>query len=215
MKKVIVLVCLVLLLTGCVRIDRNDDNYKQLVDNCLNDKIITNNVALGYKFYVPRGVRLIKNYDYNQVLLIDDDYVYLYVDIISYYYKNELNYEDSLDSYYYSELSFDNKLGYIMITENDNNRYYVEIVYNYAKVEFYTSQGNLSKYISLATIMLNNIEYNDIVIEDILENHSGSFSNIKYQVDKPFDASSNFSHFLEEFVQEDDAEDNSEVLPDE
>lgn len=215
MKKVIVLVCLLLLLTGCVKIDSNDDDYKQLVENCLNDKIITNNVALGYKFYVPRGVRLIKNYDYNQVFLIDDDYIYLYVDIISYYYNNKLNYEDSLSSYYYYEFSFDNKFGYIVITENDSNRYYVKIVYNYAKVEFYTSQGNLPKYISLATIMLNNIEYNDIVIEDILENHSGSFSNIKYQVDKPLDASSNFSQFLEEFVQEDDAEDNSEVLPDE
>lgn len=216
MKKVIVLVCLVLLLTGCVKIESNDDNYKQLVDNCLNDKIITNNVALGYKFYVPRGVKLIKNYDYNQILMIDNDYIYLYVDIISYYYKNKLNNKDSMNSYYYyQEFSSNNKFGYIAITENEGNSYYIKIIYNYAKIEFYTSKEKMSKYISLATIILNNIEYNDIVIENILENNSGSFSNIKYQVDKPLDASSNFSHFLEEFVQEDDGEDSSEVLPDE
>ena len=216
MRRRLLIIVLVMLLTGCTKIDESSNDYNQLIVGCLSKKTITNNVALGYKFYVPRGVKLIKNYDYNQILMIDNDYIYLYVDIISYYYKNKLNNKDSMNSYYYyQEFSSNNKFGYIAITENEGNSYYIKIIYNYAKIEFYTSKEKMSKYISLTTIILNNIEYNDIVIENILENNSGSFSNIKYQVDKPLDASSNFSHFLEEFVQEDDGEDSSEVLPDE
>ncbi len=212
MKKVIMLACLVLLLTGCVKIETSDNDYIQIINYCLNDNDISNNVALGYKFYVPRGVKLIKNYDYNQNFLIDDNYLYLYVDIISYYYNNKLNYDDSLGNYYYQEFSFDNKEGYIAISENENNEYYVTIIYNYAKIEFYSTEDKLPKLISLSTIILNNIKYNNIIIEDILENNSGDFSNVTYELDKPEDASSNFSQFLEEYVQEETEE---QTLPDE
>ena len=212
MKKVIMLACLVLLLTGCVKIETSDNDYIQIINYCLNDNDISNNVALGYKFYVPRGVKLIKNYDYNQNFLIDDNYLYLYVDIISYYYNNKLNYDDSLGNYYYQEFSFDNKEGYIAISENENNEYYVTIIYNYAKIEFYSTEDKLPKLISLSTIILNNIKYNNIIIEDILEKNSGDFSNVTYELDKPEDASSNFSQFLEEYVQEETEE---QTLPDE
>lgn len=214
MKKMIILVCLIMLLTGCVRIESDTKDYKQLIDNCLNDKTITNNVAKGYKFYVPRGVKLIKNYDYNQKFLIDENYIYLYVDIISYFYKNSSNYQETINNYdYYQELSYNDKFGYIGIKDNAEN-YYVKIIYNYARIEFYADDNNIAKLISMSAIILNNIEYNNIIIENILENNSGNFSDIKYKVDKPEDASSNFSQFLEEFVQE-ETEDVKEILPDE
>lgn len=214
MKKMIILVCLIMLLTGCVKIDSDTKDYKQLINNCLSDQIITNNVAKGYKFYVPRGVKLIKNYDYNQTFLVDDTYIYMYVDIISYFYKNSANYKENTYNYnYYQELSNNEKFGYIGIKENDKN-YYVKIIYNYAKIEFYTDGSNMPKLINMAAIILNNIEYKNLIIENILENNSGSFSSIKYEVDKPEDASSNFSQFLEEVVQE-ETEDIKEILPDE
>lgn len=216
MKKIlIILVCSGMLLTGCTKVDSNNTDYKQLITNCLNNKIVTNNVSLGYKFYVPRGVKLIKNYDYNQSFLIDNNYIYLYVDIISYYYKNELNHNDETNYYYYQNFSSNDKYGYIAIKENNNSTYYVKLVYNYGKIEFYAYKNDLAKLISLSTIILNNIEYNDIVIEKILENNSGNFSDVRYKVDKPEDASSDFSQFLEEYVQEESDSETEEVLPDE
>lgn len=214
MKKMVILVCVVMLLAGCTRVESDSTDYKQLISVCLTDKVITNNVGLGYKFYVPRGVKLINNYDYNQKFLIDDVYVYLYVDIISYYYKN-YDKGSSSGSYYYQDFGSGDKLGYIRIESSKNNMYYVSMVYNYAKIEFYVSKNKLSKFVSLSAIILNNIKYNDLIVKNILENSSGGGSNVTYEVDKPEDAGSNFSQFLEEFIQEDTEEDKSEGLPSE
>ena len=215
MKKVIILICLMLLLTGCVKVENNESDYKKLIDNCLSDKITTNEVALGYKFYIPRGVKLLKNYDYNQTFLIDNTKIYLYTDIISYYYQNKLNYNDnSNDYYYYKDIFFNNKSGYIEIT-NDNKNYYVKIIYNYSKIEFNGTSDKLPKLISLSATILNSIQYNDIVIERILKNNSGDFSNVKYELDKPENASSSFSEYLEEYIQDEDNENSNKILPNE
>ena len=89
MTKKKLIICLLFLLLGCKRID-NNDNYIEYVYNCLNNKNITNNVSLGYKYYLPRGIKKIHDYDYNQVFLTKETKFYLYVDVISYYHKNEL-----------------------------------------------------------------------------------------------------------------------------
>ena len=61
-KKLIFIFCL-LLLSGCKQITE-DTNYVAKVNNCLKEDIITNGVGLGYKFYVPKGVKKLKDYDY-------------------------------------------------------------------------------------------------------------------------------------------------------
>ena len=52
------------------------------------------------------------------------------------------------------------------------------------------------------------------MIEKILEGDLGQFSEFTYEVDKPEGASSNFSQYLEEYVQKEDTEE-MEKLPDE
>ena len=76
MQKRILLVCLLFLLIGCKKVEDND-HYIELVNDCLKDKQITNDVARGYRYYVPRGVKKIHDYDYNQTFLIEDCTVYL------------------------------------------------------------------------------------------------------------------------------------------
>lgn len=212
MKRIVILVCLVILLTGCTRIN-NDNDYKQLVMNCLKDNVVTNDVALGYKFYVPRGVKLKKKLDYNQTFVYNDNDIYLYVDIVSYFYKNDLNQNlEAKSNYYYQEFEYKNKRGYVNIVDN-NNSYSVELTYNYAKIEFYADNSELNKMLSIASIILNSINYNDLIIENVLTNNLGSFSDVKYELNKPDDASSDFSQYLEEYVQEES--DSTESLPDE
>ena len=54
MRKKIILLCLIiLLLAGCKKVE-NNDNYVELILNCLNDLDRTNDVALGYQYYVPK-----------------------------------------------------------------------------------------------------------------------------------------------------------------
>ena len=207
MTKKKLIICLLFLLLGCKRID-NNDNYIEYVYNCLNSNKITNNVSLGYKYYIPKGVKKIHDYDYNQIFLTKKTKIYLYVDIISYFYKKNLIIEKKEGCYYYKEF---NNNGYIQIEKKDDE-YYTTIVYNYAKVEFYSSKEKLNENITLSTIILNSIEYNDLVIEKILDGELGEFSEFNYELEKPEDASSNFSQILEEYVQK---EETDKILPDE
>lgn len=211
-KKIILIVCL-LLLSGCKQIT-DDNNYIDKVYNCLKKEKITNEVSLGYKYYIPKGVKKIKDFDYNQVFLVDDSYLYLYVDIISFFYNKELKKIDNNSVYYYEKFEFDGKNGYIEILEN-NEDYYLNIIYNYSKIEGYVPKEKLNKVITLSSIILNSIEYNQVVIEKILEGELGQFSEFTYEVDKPEGASSSFSQILEEYVQKDDEEEIAEGLPDE
>ena len=90
MKKVLILLLIVTLCVGCTRID-NIDNLDLIVDPVLvNKNKPSNTTSLGYKYYLPTGVSKIDDKDYNQKFKIDDDYVYLYADIVIYYHKNSL-----------------------------------------------------------------------------------------------------------------------------
>ena len=211
MKKKIITIFLLFLLLGCKKIENSNDNYIELVTNCLNEKELTNNVSSGYKYYVPKGVKKIKDFDYNQIFLIDNSKVYLYIDVISYFYDKEISLEEDNNSFYYHKINYQDKLGYIKIKQEKNDEYYVSIFYNYAKVEFYTEYSKLNKMITLSSIILNSVDYNDIIIEKVLEGDLGKFSEFTYEVEKPEDANSNFSQYLEEYVQKD----NTEQLPDE
>lgn len=209
-KKILLVSILILILSGCVKIDKNSQNYISIINNCLNTKTISNDVALGYKYYLPKGVKLIKNYDYNQKFSVGQNDLYMYVDINSYYYKSKLKKQTS-DNYYYHKIKKGKKTGYISISKS-NNLYFTKIVYNYAKMEFYSNSNDLNNLITLSTIILNSIDYNDIIIEKVLGENLGDYSEITYELKKPEDASNDFSQYLEEYVQEDKSE---KKLPDE
>lgn len=211
MHKRLMLICLLLLLSGCTRV-QSSDNYIESVQNCLDDHPISNEVSSGYQYYIPKGVRKIRDYDYNQVFLVDNTYLYLYADIIGYFYDRKLATEKDKDDYYYQNFSNNGKNGYLRIVEEDDDKYYVCIFYHYSKIEGYVPKSKLTKIISLSSIILNSIEYHDAIIEKVLEGDLGKFSEFTYEVDKPDGASSNFSHFLEEYVQ---SEKETEELPDE
>ena len=210
MHKKMLLIGFTFLLVGCARID-NPNDYMTLVNRCLSDNPITNEVSLGYKYYLPKGVRKTRDYNYNQVFLTSNDSMYLYVDIISYYYKKELKYEENEKSIYYEKIEGNNKKGYLNISQEQDN-YFVRMTYNYSKIEGYTTKENLNKFITLSTIILNSIDYNDTIITKVLEGDFGEFSEVTYELKKPIDASNSFSQFLEEYVQR---EEEGEQLPDE
>lgn len=207
-KKLMLIFCL-LLLSGCKKIEESSD-YTSYIYDCLKEQNITNSVSSGYKYYVPRGVKVIKDYDYNQVFLIDDCYLYLYVDIISFFYKDELDVPTDNAGYYYDSFNYNDKVGYILI-EDESEQYYLSIVYNYSKIEGYVPKNMINKIITLSSVILNSIEYNELVIDKILEGDLGQYSEFSYELKKPEGANSNFSQYLEEYVQD---EEDTERLPD-
>jgi len=216
MKKKILLVLSILLLTGCVRTDLNVEEYDELVLNVIeSDNHYTNEVGSGYKFFVPKGVRMVENDHNNQVFIGLGTKIYMYVDITSYYYKNTLNYSATNDSFYLEKINYDDNTGFIQILKENENEYFVKIIYNYAKVEVYTDEYNLNKIITLSSIILNSVEYNDTIIKNLLDDNSNNGKEITYNIDKPKGANSDFSQYLEEYITEEEADTSGEKLPDE
>jgi len=157
------------------------------------------------------GVRLVYDNDYNEQFKIDGVDVYLYVDIVSYYYKNTLNFVDNDTKFYYKDINYNGKVGYITINKKDDE-YFLKIVYNYAKFEGYCQKNNIDKIITYGMIILDSIEYNDTLIESLLSDSNMFTTDITYELDKPEDATSKFSQYLEEYVYEEPVQ---EQLPEE
>ena len=197
MKKFLILLLLTVFLFVCTRTD-NEIEYKNIADNIINSSTnLVNTATKGYKYYLPKGVSLIYNIDFNQKFRILDEDIYMYV-------EKDFN-------YYFSNISSKNKVGYIGINKEDNE-YFVKLVYNYAKVEFYTSEDKISNLIAYSMIIMNSIEYNDILILEIIEDNNIRSEDSVYNILKPDDSESKFNEYLEEYVQD---EEKIEALPDE
>lgn len=211
MKKLVFFVVIALILTGCTRVTNNLDD---VIDATMSKEgTYVNTVSTGYELYVPSGVLQIIDNDYNQKFKIKDRYVYLYVDTISYYYKNSLNYKSNGDyNYYYRALQLNDKVGYVGVNKIDDDNYFCEIVYNYTKIEFYSSLEDLPIIMANCLIIQNSIKFNDNLISTELENTANDGGDIKYELDKPKDSQSTFSQYLQEYVTEEEEE---VVLPDE
>lgn len=207
MKKKFLLIMVLLLCASCTRV--NDKNYDDIVMNVTrNNSNIYNTTSLGYKYYLPLGVSKVYDKDYNQKFKVNDTYMYLYVDIVSYYYKNNLNLSDSdiNNCYYYSPIkSDDNKTGYVKITKEDDNKYFIKIVYNYAKIESYVNDYEISDILSYSMIILDSISYNDKLVKNILLEEYYSSSSKEYKIKKPENTESKFSEYLSEYVADEES----------
>lgn len=172
MKKLLILLTLVFLVTGCsINQVENKDLDKLVNDILVYDTNLSNTNSSGYKFYLPREVSLVKKNNYNYVLLYRGTKMYMYVDVVAYFHKVKTDYSTDENIYYSRLLVKEDKNGYINITKEED-KYYVIIEYNYAKIEAYVSEENLSRTLRQMCIILNSFKYNDKVIESMIgENH--------------------------------------------
>ena len=185
MKKILLILLTLLLFTGCsvVRIDTSS------IDNILNviltkDNTLFNQVGQGYKYYLPSDVLYMESDGLNDVLYNNGTYYYLYVDAISYYYKVANNYTVNKDAYY--SKVFDpkdgfKKSGYLEIIE-DKGMYYVNFVYNYAKIEAVVNKDNLNDAVLNSSYILSTIKYNEDIVklmlkEDYFTNKTGKLKD--------------------------------------
>jgi len=115
-----------------------------------------------------------------------------------------LNYtKEKTDAYYYKEINNNDKTGYIKITKEEN-KYYIKIVYNYAKIESYVKLTEINKILAHGMIILDSIDYNDTLIKNIIDDEYSISTDKEYKIDKPEDAESKFSEYLSEAVQEEE-----------
>ena len=182
-KKTIILFLLVFLFTGCSVVNINSDNYLNNINNIIkrNNKYTSDN-AIGYQYKLPVGVTKIESNEFNEVLLSNNEKYYLYADVVSYYYKVENKYKVDKKAFLSSELKNKDKYGYVEVNE-DNGKYYVEMMYNYSKIESYIDKKDLRDTLNNMAYILSSIKYNDKVIENLLGDEKYNLSaNQKYNI---------------------------------
>ena len=198
MKKIVISLMLMLLVTGCsiVRIDTTS------IDNTINvilskDNDLYNTVGKGYKYYKPRGVTYIDTNEYNEKLYSNGNHYYLYVDVNSYYYKKEFSYEENKNAYYSRLIYINNKYGYLEINKH-KDLYLVEFMYNYAKIEALVQKEDINDVVLNASYILSTIKFNSKIIKIMLNDNYFINKEERYDLFTPKEDVMNLYDQLEE-----------------
>lgn len=167
MKKVFLLCIFIIFLTGCTSIKNSD------LDVLVNEVVASNVNILnvnksGYRYYLPKGFSLVSSDNYNEVITNHKYNIYLYVDIVSYNNRTNFNYNINKKAYYSRNLGNKDKKGYIEINNYEKDKYLIEIMYNYAKIEVIVDSKDSKGAVLSAINILKSIEYNDSIIENLL-----------------------------------------------
>lgn len=182
MKKIFILLALIFLVTGCSVTEQQD--LEKLVDDVLaSNGNFTNKNFSGYEYYLPRGVILANKLGYNSTLRYKSNQIYLYVDAISYYHKVEKKYQKKENIYFSKILNYDDKKGYINITKGNNEDiYYIDIEYNFGKIETYSNKADLNGTVINSFLVLKNLRFNDEVLNSLIGENKIEYKEEKFDL---------------------------------
>ena len=183
--KLFLLSTLIVLLSGCSLVYIDSESIDDIV-NLLGKKTNLKNVSLeGYSYFLPQGVNLKESIKANSVLYYNGYKMYLYADYLSYYHKVENKYNVSQNSYY-----------------SINNKYFIEFMYNYCKIEGYVEKENLNKTLTNMAYILNSVKYNDKVLKSLIGEHYLNYNSETFNIYKANGSeSSNYLDIAEQYDQ--------------
>lgn len=191
MKKILLIILFLFMLTGCTNI--KESSYDEIIAN-LSKKSLNDNVyRTGYSYYLPRGVKVSSSSLYNEVLEDSNNKYYLYVDIVSYYKKVYKEYTINNDALYSKKIEYDGKFGYVEVNILKNSKYLVEIMYNYAKIEVIVDKINCNEAMFTIINILKSIEYNNSIIANLMGDDVLNFSEIEFNI---FNTNSSESNYI-------------------
>jgi len=196
MKRLIVLLSIVtILVTGCSINKLDNKDISNNIDMLMSQKVKLYNVFYeGYKYYLPKGIGFVNKEDYNAILKDkNDNRYYIYIDAISYYHKVKNDYKENNSSYLSKKINYNNKDGYIQIDKVDN-KYFIQFVYNYAKMEAYVNKKELVDVINNMCSVLRTVKYNDKVLESLIGENKLNYKEEDYTL---FKADSSKESFLD------------------
>ena len=206
MKKKFVLlsVFICIFLCGCKPVQEMsiDDIVKNGIEHNIS---IYNKYRQGYKYNLPKGIDVTDNSEYNEILSSKDYVYYLYIDAVSYYNKIIETYSENKSAYYSKALNYEDKYGYIEINELKNGKYFIEIMYNYAKIEVMVKEKDINVTIANALSILSSVQFNTNVLKTILDEESSQFKELDFNIFEPnITDDSEFMQTIDDYYEEDD-----------
>ena len=197
MKKVLfLLITLLVLLTGCEVYDIEEKDVNKVIDEALKSENGATEIYNGFKFYLPKGMKIVDKADDNIKIRFNDDFYYLFVDIVSYYHKIKVEYKEDSSAYLSKKLG-DN--GYIQVFDNKDETYRLIIEYDYAKIESNVSKNNLHQGIYNSLKILGSIKYNDLIIESVMGENALSYEEEEYNLFESQREEGSYLDYIEEY----------------
>ncbi len=206
MKKKLVLLLILFFMSGCSVKNISEYSYEQVLDTVIKlDVNNYNTVGKGYKYYMPKGVVRTSSIENNDILRRNNNKYYLFVDVVSYYYKNITNYKKIKNPYFSKELKYKDKNGFVQMIEKDD-KIYVQMIYNYAKIETYVEIEDLNQTISDISYILSSIDFNDSLLKKMYESGDLNSKEEIYKLFENAEKEGNFLKYVEEFDKYDEDE---------
>lgn len=206
MKKIISL-ALILILSGCMVNKIHDDSFDNIVDTVLYKENNLFNVSFnGYKFYLPRGATVKEEKEYNLEIVNNNNIYYMYVDTIAYYYKTKVEHIEDSKIFYSKNLNYKDNYGYIDVSLV-NDKYFIEMMYNYSKIEAYVEKNSLNDSLINISEILSSVKFNDSAISYRLSSHDYDMTTEEFSIFKSKKDDDNFLKYVSEF----DKYDNSKT----
>ena len=210
-KKLVGLLLIIFFSCGCTSIQ--NESYENIIDSALRNTIRTTNITrAGYKYYLPQGMRLIEYEGSNEIISHNNDTYYLYVDYVSYYNKVVEEYEEKTDVVYSKALKNGDSFGYIEIKNTSNDKYFIEIMYNYAKIEVIVEKESANEAVAYAMSILTSINYQDTVLIGLMGEDVLTSNEVEHNIFETAQTESGYLEIVEEYGQYE--EDSETVDPD-
>lgn len=193
MKKILLAIVILVFTTGCVSI--KNSNLDTLIDTTVNSKFsLYNQVMRGYKYYLPRELNSTYVNEYNEILKSKYYDYYLYIDLVSYFNKVDLKFEENKNYYFSKVINHKKKKGIINVQEISKEELLVEAIYNYSKIEVKINKEDLNEVVTNCMVVLTSIKYNDEVIKNIMSEDVLSASEEQINI---FETNKNNNNYLD------------------
>ena len=207
MKKAFILLVISLILTGCSIHSFDDKSIDEVINYTIQSNEgskLKNNSFNGYSYYIPRELYFINKNDYNSILKdTNNNYYYVYTDVVSYYHKVRDNYDVDSNAFYSNKIENGKKFGYFEINEY-NDTYYIEAMYNYTKIEAVVKKENLNDSIVNICVVLSSVKYSDKVLETTVGENALSYKEESYNIFKTKKDTSSFLNYVKEYEKMDE-----------
>lgn len=204
-KKIILTIFMCIILCGCTPIQKM--SLDEVINNGTERRVsVYNKYRKGYKYNVPKGLDVLDNTEYNEVIYSSDYIYYLYVDAVSYYNKVIEKYEQNDSSYVSMPISYEDKYGYLEINELKSGKYLVEIMYNYAKMEVIIKKDDINLVVANAMSVLTSIKFNNSVLDTYLSEENSQFREFEFNIFETASTDSQYLQAVEEDIYNEDEE---------
>ena len=182
MKKIFILsIFACLFLCGCTTL--KDMSIEEVVDNGTHRTVeVYNKYRQGYKYNLPKGLSIVDNSEYNEVIVSNKYKYFLYIDAVSYHNKIIEKYEENDKSHISMAIDYEDKFGYLEINNVKDNEYLVEIMYNYAKIEVIVNGEDIKVVVANALSILTSVKFNDNILNTLLNEEVSQFKEYEFNI---------------------------------